>query len=46
MLSNPPAEVGGYKVLKARDYKADTIKDIETGEVTGTGLSIFQCTVL
>ena len=38
LRKNPPAEVGGYKVLKARDYQADTIKDIETGEVTGTGL--------
>ena len=35
---NPPTEVGGYKVLKARDYQADTIKDIATGEVTATGL--------
>jgi len=35
---NPPAEVGGHKVLKARDYKADTIKDLATGEVTATGL--------
>lgn len=38
LRKNPPAEVGGYKVLKARDYQADTIKDIATGEVTGTGL--------
>lgn len=38
LRKNPPAEVGGYKVLKARDYQADTIKDIETGAVTSTGL--------
>lgn len=38
LRKNPPAEVGSYKVLKARDYQADTIKDIATGEVTGTGL--------
>lgn len=38
LRKNPPAEVGGYKVLKARDYQADTIKDIATGEVTRTGL--------
>mgnify|MGYP002511241059 CR=1 FL=1 len=38
LRKNPPAEIAGYKVLKARDYKADTIKDMETGEVTGTGL--------
>lgn len=33
-----PAEIGGYKVLKARDYQAETIKDLTTGEVTETGL--------
>lgn len=31
--SNTPAEIGGYKVVSARDYKADTIKDMATGEV-------------
>ena len=38
LRKNPPMEIAGYKVLKARDYKADTIKDMATGEVTGTGL--------
>ncbi len=38
LRKNPPAEIAGYKVLKARDYKADTIKDMETGAVTETGL--------
>ena len=38
LRKNPPTEVGGYKVLKARDYQADTIKDTATGEVTSTGL--------
>ena len=38
LRKNPPAEIAGYKVLKARDYKTDEIKDMETGEVTGTGL--------
>lgn len=38
LRKNPPTEFGGYKVLKARDYQADTIKDLETGEVTSTGL--------
>ncbi|KIR02232.1 Phosphoglucosamine mutase [Lachnospiraceae bacterium TWA4] len=33
-----PTELGGYKVLEVRDYKADTKKNIETGEVTTTGL--------
>ena len=27
-----------YKVLSARDYKLNTIKNMETGEVTETGL--------
>lgn len=38
LRKNPPTEIAGYQVLKARDYKADTIKDMETGEVTPTGL--------
>ena len=38
LRDNPPAEIGSYKVLKARDYQKDTIKDLTTGEVTGTGL--------
>ena len=38
LRKNPPTEVGGYQVVKARDYQAETIKDIATGEVTGTGL--------
>ena len=38
LRKEPPVEIAGYKVLKARDYKADTIKDLATGEVTSTGL--------
>lgn len=38
LRKNPPAEIAGLKVLKARDYKADTIRDVATGEVTKTGL--------
>lgn len=38
LRENPPTQIGGCQVLKARDYKADTIKDIRTGEVTSTGL--------
>lgn len=38
LRKNPPTEVGGYQVVKARDYQAETIKDAATGEVTGTGL--------
>lgn len=33
-----PTQVGDYKVLSARDYKMDTVKDMTTGEVTPTGL--------
>ena len=36
--SNPPKELGGLKVLAARDYKLDERKDLVTGEVTSTGL--------
>lgn len=35
---NPPMELGGFKVLAVRDYQEDTRKDMETGEVTMTGL--------
>lgn len=40
LRKDPPVKIGDYKVLKARDYKADTIKDLVTGEVTGTGLPV------
>ncbi len=38
LRNDTPAEVGGYKVVSARDYKLDTIKDMATGQVTPTGL--------
>ena len=38
LRNNTPAEIGGYKVVSARDYKLDTIKDMATGEVKPTGL--------
>ena len=38
MRSNPPKTLGGFDVLAVRDYKADTRKDLVTGEVTATGL--------
>lgn len=38
LRANAPAEIGGYRVTAVRDYKADTIKNLETGEVTSTGL--------
>jgi len=36
--ANPPEEVGGCRVLSARDYKMDTVKDMATGEMKPTGL--------
>ena len=38
LRDNTPAQIGEHKVLKARDYKKDTITDLETGAVTPTGL--------
>ena len=38
LRNNTPEEVGGYKVVSARDYKLDTIKDMATQEVKPTGL--------
>ncbi len=36
--SNSPKEAGGYQILKIRDYKADTITDMKTGDIVPTGL--------
>ena len=38
LRNNTPKEVGGYKVVSARDYKLDTIKDMASGEVKPTSL--------
>lgn len=38
LRENTPAEIGGYRVVSARDYKKDAIKNMATGEVTATGL--------
>lgn len=38
LRNNTPAEIAGYKVVSARDYKLDTVKNMETGAVTTTGL--------
>ncbi len=38
LRKNPPTQVSGLKVLKVRDYQADTMTDLATGEVTATGL--------
>ena len=36
--NNAPEKLGDFDVLAVRDYKADTRKDMKTGEVTATGL--------
>ncbi len=38
LRENPPKKIGAYEVTSIRDYKADTIKNVATGEVTSTGL--------
>ena len=38
LRNETPSEIAGYKVLSARDYKKDTIKNMESGEMTKTGL--------
>jgi phosphoglucomutase len=38
LRNNTPEKFGKYKVLSARDYKKDTIRNIATGETTTTGL--------
>ena len=38
LRQNPPTEFAGHKVVAVRDYTADTIKDLATGEVKATGL--------
>ena len=38
LRAEAPKEIGGYKVLKVRDYKKDTITDLADGKVTPTGL--------
>lgn len=38
LRKEPPTSFGEYKVLRARDYQADTIQNLETGDVAPTGL--------
>ena len=38
LRANPPKEFAGHQVTAVRDYKADTIKELATGEVKPTGL--------
>lgn len=36
--NNPPKQLGGYQVMKVRDYQKDSIRDMKTGQETSTGL--------
>ena len=36
--AHTPSDFAGHKVLAVRDYKAETVKDLATGEVKPTGL--------
>ena len=38
LRNNEPKEIAGSEVVNIRDYLAETIKNVKTGEVTGTGL--------
>ena len=38
LRKNPPSVIGDYQVTSARDYKADTVINMETKEVKATGL--------
>ncbi len=38
LREDTPKEIGGLKVLAARDYKTDCVKDLATGETKPTGL--------
>ena len=40
LQKNPPAEIAGYQVLKAKDYKTGIVKDMVTGEESSTGLPV------
>lgn len=37
---NTPAELGGYKVVVAKDYKTQVFKDMETGAESGSPLPV------
>ena len=38
LRNDPPKQLGDYKVISFRDYDKDTVKAMETGNVTKTGL--------
>ena len=37
---NPPTELGGYQVLRVRDYLEDKVVDLQTKEESATGLPV------
>ena len=40
MRNNPPKVLGDYKVLSVRDYQKEEILDIQTNEISPTGLPV------
>lgn len=38
LRNNPPSELGGFKVLRFRDYDNNVVRDLSTGETSETGL--------
>lgn len=38
LRTKTPSKIGKYEVVEARDYKADTVKNLKTGEEGKTGL--------
>ncbi len=38
LRGDTPSTLGGYKVLRIRDYDTNKIKDLKTGDETETGL--------
>ncbi|MCR5107563.1 MAG: phospho-sugar mutase [Lachnospiraceae bacterium] len=38
LRNDPPKEFGGLKVLEFRDYENNTVKDMDTGKISETGL--------
>lgn len=38
--TNPPAEIGGYKVVELRDYLTQTVTDLVSGAKSGTELPV------
>ncbi len=48
LRGNPPAVIGGKKVLFLRDYQKETVTELATGKVSPTGLPVsnvlyFEC---